>query len=565
MKAIIQNFLGCELAEINLDHVTLIAGKMAMGKSSIIRGIALASTGLSVPPGALKKAAASMVRDGAKKGVAVIQTADGGREIEWPAGTVSGFGGAPPGGGLDFDAHSCGLVNFVWLNAAERSRLLTAMLRTAPEDRLVEALIEEDVSRETSEKIHAAVVEDGWEAAHDRAKQQGAKLKGRWEEVTGDRYGSAKADKWMPPDWDPNADRPAVATLEVAVADAKQALENAIAAEGATDAERDVLRRKAESADGLKQELARLKGDYDAALAAHQTAQDVVTDTIAPASDTDPDLECPKCGEDIIVNMIDGQPKAVKRERKYTKTQLAKMLAKREAAKAKAMVAAKKCDAIKADGTTKRAAYDDAMRATEALKAATATGSRDAVDVARASLSECETAYFTAAQFDKATQIHAAVTANTPIVDALAPKGVRAKAAGEAIVAVNEELAEASDWLNLDATVIGEDFAVTMGDRLYDWCSASEKWRVRFAIQLSLAVLAKAPFILVDEAEHIEPAERGNVIRAVVEAKMPAVIAMTVSRPKGLPDLGTTGHGETVWAEDGILIDLEEAVSEAAA
>ena len=50
------------------------------------------------------------------------------------------------------------------------------------------------------EKLWATIAEIGWDNAHASYEETGKRMKGQWEQLTGERrYGSAKASNWITP------------------------------------------------------------------------------------------------------------------------------------------------------------------------------------------------------------------------------------------------------------------------------------------------------------------------------------------------------------------------------
>ena len=76
----------------------------------------------------------------------------------------------------------------------------------------------------------------GWDGAAKQAKEKGANLKGMWEQITGDRYGSKKAENYIPENWMPDLDGASDESLQADLTDARGVLEGCIASEAVDDA-----------------------------------------------------------------------------------------------------------------------------------------------------------------------------------------------------------------------------------------------------------------------------------------------------------------------------------------
>ena len=105
--------------------------------------------------------------------------------------------------------------------------------------------------------------------------------------------------------------------------------------------------------------------------------------------------------------------------------------------------------------------------------------------------------------------------------------------------------------MSFGLVAIDEDMTVFHNSRDYRWLSASERWRARLVLQMAFAGVMGDAAIIVDAVETVEPAGRGAVLKALAMNAMPALIAVTMSKPDGLPDLAKGGHGATYWMEDG--------------
>lgn len=218
MKITIKNYRGCESAELSIAPLALVAGTNGAGKSSIAQAVAAALTGnAAVLPGVTKSAAGQLLRDGAKRGQCKIETADGSATVNWPGASASTDGTPPTASPM-----ACGLVSLVDMKPKDAATALVEILGALPtREDLVAAL--PDAPEAMVSAIWSKIESEGWDGAHKRAIARGQEYKGGWEHVTGERYGSAKAEGWRPANYVEGFDPGRVAEL-------RAALEQAVAA-----------------------------------------------------------------------------------------------------------------------------------------------------------------------------------------------------------------------------------------------------------------------------------------------------------------------------------------------
>src|SRR5215469_5466296 len=80
----IRDYRGCEFADIECAPLALVAGRNAVGKSSIAGALAAILSSEAVPPGIKKGSAAALVRAGAKNAIVKIRDDNGAASLDWP-------------------------------------------------------------------------------------------------------------------------------------------------------------------------------------------------------------------------------------------------------------------------------------------------------------------------------------------------------------------------------------------------------------------------------------------------------------------------------------------------
>ena len=199
MNVTISNFKGIKDAQFSLNpSVTLVAGDNGAGKSSLAQAMAAALTG-EPPLAGLKKADYQrLVRSGAATASIEIETYNhDGNDISvitYPDGKSYRKGNAPQA-----SPYAAGVISPLDLASKEAAAFWATTLKTEPTIKdLEKALLEVVSSSEMGSKVVTAVKTQGWDGAYNKYKDEGARTKGRWEQITGERYGTNKAEGWTP-------------------------------------------------------------------------------------------------------------------------------------------------------------------------------------------------------------------------------------------------------------------------------------------------------------------------------------------------------------------------------
>ena len=150
-----------------------------------------------------------------------------------------------------------------------------------------------------------------------------------------------------------------------------------------------------------------------------------------------------------------------------------------------------------------------------------------------------------------------------PLIDALAPDGVRKAAAKRGLEGLNRDLGRVSGTGGWALVALTEDMDLTMGGRPYHLLAESEQWRADATLMLVLAKREGAALVTLDRFDVLERSCRAGALKAVLDSGLPAIVAVTAPNklpandPKGsLPQLKTAGFGACFWIEKGVLEEL---------
>ena len=195
-KISIRNYRAIDRADIQLGGITLIAGDVGYGKSSVCTAIAAVLSGRGIVwPDVLKKDSKVLVRRGTDKGSITASGEEWKRTVDYPGGSVTTKGNA-----VTIDPIAAGLTSLATVPLKDRPLWLEDFLPGDPsEEDFSVAARDAGLSDSNAEKVWTKVSQDGWDQTLKSAQDRAPEVKARWSEVTGEpRWGSAKGAGWEP-------------------------------------------------------------------------------------------------------------------------------------------------------------------------------------------------------------------------------------------------------------------------------------------------------------------------------------------------------------------------------
>lgn len=565
MKAYVENFRGLQKAEIEIAPIALLAGKNGAGKSSLALAVAAAATGYAIPYAKLaKKDCGIMVKAGEKASQAILESATGSSTVSWPKADVV-LSGNP----VSISTIAAGLVDITIKKPEEIADYLTKALKALPtlED-LAAAFEALGLKKADAETEWVFIQKNGWDAAHTRAKEQGARLKGAWEQIAGERYGSDKAARWLP-DGLPNGNL-TQEELEDAVGEATVKVNDTIIKAAVSGAEREKLQEEADQIGDITKKVEIAKAELEELLEEQKKVHEEFANT--PDPNQTESYECPHCEGAIHISTSGGIPASGK---KFALTKVEAIDPKK--LKALRTAHAKACgEKENVDGRVKVASdkvrwlEQDLVKAEAAKKKLETLGDEVAGDPAAAEAAKQELAKANAAlasfkKWQEASAKAKQITQMVNFVELLAPDGIRQKKLTETLGAFNSVyLQPLCHGLGCKLIAVQPDMSLRMGATPFQMLSASEQFRVKTVLQVALAKLEKSAIVIIDGADILDQAGRGGLLNMLLEAEMPAIICMTVNGPDKVPNLAEAGCGVTYWIEKGMCAPVAAKVKEAA-
>jgi hypothetical protein len=558
MRLLIKNVLGITEGDIGLDKITFLAGRNGAGKTSVVQAawaVALAEPRMR---GISRKADfIAAVHDGAAQGSVTWDRKDGWTRLTYPDGGVE-TSGPPATAGT---ALGLGAALLSGMKPAERAQEIGARFGGQPtEDDLAAFLAVEGgldqpqaaaMAKATWEKRIAI---SGWDACHATAMEHAAALKGRWSQAAGGQtWGEKKAPGWRPAILHPDRNYD-LAEVSSRVKAARQELEDRIGAAAVSDADITRMQQTAGMQIALDTQAAPLRVKVSGAEKALVEAR-AAADAAPAISDTERPLACPHCNALFKLTRAASGALVPSAVAPAMSIQAIKDANRRHQTAVDAVRQAQRdLDALTAELQPLEANLRQARDAAAKLvnMRVDDAETRNARARAREKLQGAEAQAEAVQQMQEAGKVYAEYQALRLMLDALAPGGVRSRAAQRAIIAFNEALATLSAAAGVTAVQMHEDYSLSLGGRPYLWCSESEQWRIDAMTTLAVAQQERPSFTALDRLDLIVADQRGGILKAALSIGVPTLIACTVQEPtpERLPPLKQRGVGRVCWLGD---------------
>lgn len=453
-KLEITNFQGLRHAALDVSApVLLVAGHNGAGKSSLLDAISHAFTG---KPGrvAQKQHIGQLITEGAKKGEARVEWLDDAGEVQ-ACGVALPSGKGSPLADSPFLPFVLDASRFAALDAKDRRRVLFDLTgASASPAEVGKRLKAKGIDLALFEKVKP-LLRSGFSAMVGQAKDYASEARGAWKAVTGENYGSEKANGWEP-------EAPPVIVSEEELESARAELR--ATAQDLDEAQQTLGSSKRAHADAQARasritalrETAALADRRRNKLATDEANQDewsekvMAAEAAASGEPAHQPLTCPHCQG--AVDLQAGQLVAHQPPAKVADPEAAKRLEEYRGylASAQRAVANSRRDLKESEDAAAQAAALEAETAQAPSAEAIANGEqainelRQARDRQQAKVQSLMEAFNAAAQrqdvIKQAAGFHAEVCAWSALADALSPAGIPAEILADAIGPVNEPL-----------------------------------------------------------------------------------------------------------------------------
>ena len=563
----IRNYRAIDRADIELGGITMVAGDVGYGKSSVCTALAAVLTGRGIVwPDVLKKDSKVLVRRGTDKGSITVSGEGWEREVAYPGGAVT-----TKGDPVTIDLIAAGLTSLATVPLKERPMWLEDFLPGEPtaEDFVVAAR-DAGLSDDNTEKAWVKIAQDGWDKTLQAARDRAPEVKARWSEVTGEsRWGSAKGAEWEPDGMTEPLKSGSVEALAKVQAQAQVRYDEVIAAAAVNAQEMSNLTARASKLSDLESTAKALSvemGKAEKVLAETRKKLEAYPEmTGAYGRD-----RCPHCGNEIAVRYQEKKGKAGGSVLTHNLT--VEMPAEDNDPDSKrkmreALIAVSDAEQVV---TNLQAQVNEVGAQVETAKSAKASLEQAEADAetepdegppditkAREDLEEARADVLRLDRYTRAGKLHRMITLNATVVALLSPEGVRGQVLARSLKAFNREhLAPIINSTSKDpakrwpAIEVRPDFQVTWSDFPYGLVSRSQQWRVRAVLAIALAKASGQQALILDDADVLPPTERNQLFKALLASGIPNVIVGCMeTREDRLPPLAEKGIGRVYWFE----------------
>jgi hypothetical protein len=541
MKFSVVNFLGVKNATVETKHITMIAGTNYSGKTSFLRAAQAALTGQIIPIDGLPKTSAGRLIHGGTAAAEIFTTEESGQTRTTYPEAKRESTGSP----VEISAHAAGMESIVDVPARDRLKSVSQMLKSEPmADELRKILA--DAGIPNADNIIKSVAM-GWDSAHKQYQELGARLKGSWEQITGQRYGDKKSAEWLPAAWQTDLQSTSEAALAETLTHENEWLETAISHEAVSAQEIERLTKSSGMLPGLISErdflTAELKG-----LQKNRDEIRAGMDNL-PRAEQPVSQPCPACNAALCI--VGG------------KIQVVTVVSAEEIKnRAEAISACKKSlELITLEITTRQTkiinlagmiqtAEADKKTLSEA-KSGDGTEAQKIMDC-RIRVKSAQDRLNAFQQKQNATAKYTEVQNNQTVIDLLAPAGIRAQFLTKKLSTLNDTLIKISEQAGWRHVSLRQDMGISLAGTPYMLCSGAEKWMIRIVIQIAFAQISGDKIVIVDDADTIvTPADRNGffkMMRSITGIEF--IIGMAYGKETDAPDLSKIG-GVTYWMEGG--------------
>jgi hypothetical protein len=527
MQVSISNFRGIKDAEFDLANITIIGGENGAGKTSIMQAISAALTGECPVKDLKKQDYKYLVKIGKTTANIEIKNENGRAVMQFPDG--KGYtDGSPP----FTSVYASGLQSPLDMKKSDATECWISLLKAEPtiED-LEKELAKEGVAN--CDGVVKAVAAKGWDGAVAQFKEEGTKLKGKWESITGERYGTSKGESWQPEGLSLTDTREG---LEGALNAKKTAYDESIKTNAISDYERAGLAAKATNIKELKTKLAEAEKDNYKKIHEANSAEQKYIDM----QNAENPYKCPHCGKMV---KIDGK-KLIPADAPATNIgiNVDKIIKEQKEKETACKESYQKVAAIKAE---LKSAEDALQKLNSSTVAEPNTTAADELQAAKNALAaydaHCE-----------AIEVHKKIISYIEIVKLLAPEGLRKRHLESALRGFNNTLKKLCEEAEWGTVAIEPDLSVSFEEKPYLLLSESEQYRTRCTIQAALAMLDKSELLIFDRADLLTKKGRNGLFALCIKTGLRSIIFLSANDKTDIPNL--TDSNTTFWIDNGTII-----------
>lgn len=477
-----------------------ITGANEAGKTTILDAVSLVTVGFSQRV-RKKSDMRELVRDGAKDATIEAVIDDQPRRCRL---TAAGTYDLPEALPIDLDllAVATGRKRWGVMRADTRAALLDSLRvksESSGSDALISYLHENGRNRDQIDRVLPFFDSDP-ATMETRVKEAATRAKGRWEQTTGERWGSKKGGEWVP-------DMPSLGgpSLSDQLDTARKTCKDL------TDKIEDVRANMrqlrtfanlppAAEIEAMRGMVARIPKAQELLAEAEAAYQD--------AKQAEAVIACPCCDEPL--RLIDGA--LVKAEGLENVLSLDDAEDDRTAAREQLdtlLKAERRLDTIDALGDRPDGDLDQLKRKEKKLVSDHSEAAKhyDSIQSTMQTVEHLETAQ------ELSRDLHQEILLLSDMASECGPSGWgRQKGAG-ALVRINTMMAELCSVAGWPIVALTPDLSVQWGGRRYSLCAESAQYRADFIIALSVALLTGLNWVAIDRVDVLDKKQRGGLLK----------------------------------------------------
>lgn len=541
MRVDIKNFMGCENAEVSIDKIGLICGMNHQGKSSFLTALSSALTGEAVPLGLKKTDCGMLVKVGSTSASVKVQNdAFETVSINWPKAEISTDGKNPPA----TTKMAAGLESLVDMKEKERSEFIRELVKCNPTKKDLEEFLSERgcTNEKLVNKVWMFIEQDGFEVSHKRACDTGRSLKNQWSDVTGEAYGSQKAETWQPNGWNSTLIDLSKETLETQLTAARAELEDMIARQAVDTSKKEEYEQLAdETSLKVARDNAKICQDnvknYEKELIEAENLLNKLSNKVE-------EQHCPHCGGllKIVsgkVSILENQPDNSEKISELN-TKISELKESVKEYDAKYLIYYQE--------------VRDRENAFAKLEEINKSGSGNItpldIDKKRNQIKQIEDNIRAFGEKAESDRLKNNIKENQLIIDALDMSGIRKKSTEKGLDSFNTNLADVCSLAGWPKVSINRDMTIEFDGRPYVLLSESEKYRVKITLQIVVAKLQKADVIIFDGADILDKNGKNGLFKTLLQYQITAFIGMMFSDVSKVPNMSKFGV-KSYWVEKG--------------
>ena len=541
MEIQITNFLGVQHVAIPLGTVpAAVTGPNASGKTSLATACAgiLARDDNPLDLGAMKR---PYMNDAADTGEVILSDEHGVVYRHWRL-LEKGIR-VLPDSPASLSKHVLGLTDFIKVPGKHRTAAWESCFLPAPKElrKMVGAELQRQISRTAVlDEVLGLLAVRKWTDCEAVFSHKAREAKKEWQRVTGEVWGSKKANGWTPGGWRSDLDGVTPAECRTRIEEAREALRLVQTGQAVHESEMQRARQVAAEIPSIQKELAVQTEQRNAAKEVHTAAyQDVqrirdkgigVREELERHDRAQPVREntvpCPSCGEALVIgpdntlvrardeSAFESQVSAWSLGRKRLADELEQLRAV-----AKELVGDRLNPAIRKARETDARCSETVSRLAAAQRQAVTDGTHVITDEDQRRIAEAEQAVDERKEAEqlvgrrvKAQNAHMNIVNYATIAQTLGPKGIRNRAMRtqlDALTAALEDIRAISLWprIRLDTS-----YTVMINDRAGAVSAESEQWRANFMLQAAISLVLGEQYMLADGADILDSAGREQLI-----------------------------------------------------